>query len=124
MKAIGGVVAAGLAALMVALSGAQIAPAQDDGKKVVLNIGMVQGIDSMNPLRGVTVAAYEAWNMQYATLTNKAAKDFAVEPGLAESWEGSADGKTWTYKLRDGLKWSDGQPLTSEDIAYTVNRSR
>ena len=49
---------------------------------------------------GVTVAAYEAWNMQYATLTDKAAEDFAVVPGLAESWEGSEDGKTWTYKLR------------------------
>ena len=34
------------------------------------------------------------------------------------------DGKTWTYKLRPNLKWSDGQPLTSADVAYTINRSR
>jgi peptide/nickel transport system substrate-binding protein len=40
---------------------------------------------------------------------------------LAESWKGSEDKLTWTYKLRDGLKWSDGKPLTSEDIAWTVN---
>ena len=40
--------------------------------------------------------------MQYATLTDKAAKDFSMIPGLAESWEGSDDGKTYTYKLRDG----------------------
>ena len=73
---------------------------------------------------GVTVAAYEAWNIQYATLTDKAAKDFSVTPGLAESWEGSDDGKTYTYKLRPDLKWSDGEPLTAEDIAYTINRSR
>ena len=77
----------------------------------------------MNPLVGVTVPAYEAWNLQYATLTGKAAKDFAPMPGLAESWTESDGGKTWTYKLRPNLKWSDGQPLTAEDIAYTVNRS-
>ena len=63
--------------------------------------------------------------MQYATLTDKAAKDFAPIPGLADVVGGRrADGKTWTYKLRPGLKWSDGQPLTSEDVAYTINRSR
>ena len=55
----------------------------------------------------------------YATLTDKSAKDFSTIPGLAESWTGSDDKLTWTYKLRDGLKWSDGKPLTSEDIAWT-----
>jgi peptide/nickel transport system substrate-binding protein len=124
LKAIGGFLAAALAAaILFIVLGAQTASGQD-GKKVVLTIGMTQGIDSMNPLRGVTVAAYEAWNMQYATLTDKSAKDFSVIPGLAESWKGSDDGKQWTYQLRDGLKWSDGQPLTAEDIAYTINRSR
>ena len=87
-------------------------------------MGDPQGIDSMSPLIGVTVAAYEAWNIQYATLTDKAAKDFSITPGLAESWEGSEDGKTWTYKLRPNMKWSDGKPLTAEDIAWTVNTSR
>ena len=61
---------------------------------------------------------------QYATLTDKAAKDFSVTPGLAESWKISDDGLTVTYTLREGLKWSDGQPLTAEDVAYTINRSR
>ena len=46
----------------------------------------------MNPLIGVTVAAYEAWNIQYATLTDKAASDFHTIPGLAKSWKGSEDG--------------------------------
>jgi peptide/nickel transport system substrate-binding protein len=78
----------------------------------------------MNPIVGVTVPAYEAWNIQYATLTDKSPKDFSPIPGLAKSWKGSADGKTWTYTLRPNLKWSDGQPLTSADIAYTVNRAR
>lgn len=122
MKAIGGFVVAmlGAAAIVVASFGGT-AGAQD---KPVFTIGYWQDIDSMNVTVGVTVAAYEAWNMQYATLTDKAAKDFSAIPGLAESWEGSADGKTWTYKLRPDMKWSDGEPLTSEDVAYTVNRAR
>jgi peptide/nickel transport system substrate-binding protein len=124
VKFIGGLVAAAVAAVLIAFATAGTTASGQDGGKVVLTIGMTQGIDSMNPLRGVTVAAFEAWNMQYATLTDKAAKDFATTPGLAESWEGSADGKRWTYKLRPNLKWSDGQPLTAEDIAYTINRSR
>jgi peptide/nickel transport system substrate-binding protein len=124
VKAIGGLfVAAVLAAAIVALPGGSTASGQDGGKDV-LTIGMTQGIDSMNPVRGVTVAAFEAWNMVYPTLTDKAAKDFGVIPGLATKWEGSDDGKTWTYTLRPGMKWSDGQPLTAEDVAYTVNRSR
>ena len=122
---------AGAFALALVLAGLVAAGAQgqedgegDDGKQVVFDVGDPQGIDSMSPLIGVTVAAYEAWNIQYATLTDKAAKDFSVMPGLAESWESSNDGKTWTYKLRPNMKWSDGKPLTAEDIAWTVNTSR
>jgi peptide/nickel transport system substrate-binding protein len=94
------------------------------GEKVVLTIGLTNDVDTLNPVVGVEVPDYEVWNMQYATLTDKAADDFATIPGLAESWEGSDDGLTYTYTLREGLKWSDGTPLTSEDVAYTINRSR
>jgi peptide/nickel transport system substrate-binding protein len=113
------------AVAVLALVGAVAASAgSEEGKPVAFNVGDTQGIDSMNPIVGVTVPAYEAWNIQYATLTDKSPKDFSTIPGLAKSWKGSADGKTWTYTLRPNLKWSDGQPLTSEDIAYTVNRAR
>ena len=107
-------------ALLLAVLMAVSAQSQDDNsggggeKKVVFSVGDPQGIDSMNPLIGVTVAAYEAWNIQYATLTDKAANDFHTIPGLAESWKGS----------KDGLKWSDGKPLTAEDVAWNVNTSR
>ena len=94
------------------------------GKQSTFDLGDPQGIDSMNPLIGVTAAAYEAWNIQYATLTDKAAGDFHTIPGLAKSWKGSEDRRTWTYTLRDNLKWSDGKPLTSEDIAWNVNTAR
>lgn len=50
--------------------------------------------------------------------------DFAkqeVVPGLAESWSVAPDGKTWTFKLRRGLRWSDGHALTADDVAFTWN---
>jgi peptide/nickel transport system substrate-binding protein len=117
--------------LLLAGLTAVTAQSQDDdsgdgggGKPTTFDVGDPGGIDSMSPLIGVTVAAYEAWNIQYATLTDKAASDFHTIPGLAESWKGSKDGQTWTYKLRPGLKWSDGKPLTAEDVAWTINTSR
>ena len=114
-------VAAVLLVALAALAAVTAAGAQDD-EKVVFTIGLINDVDSLNPLVGVEVPDYEVWNLQYATLTDKAADDFATIPGLAESWEGS--GQTYTYTLREGLKWSDGQPLTAEDIAYTINRAR
>ena len=45
----------------------------------------------MSPLIGVTVASYEAWNLQYATLTDKAAKDFSVHP---RAWPSPGRGRT------------------------------
>jgi peptide/nickel transport system substrate-binding protein len=40
-------------------------------------------------------------------------------PWLAKSWETSADGRTVTFRLDPAAKWSDGQPLTADDVAYT-----
>lgn len=49
-------------------------------------------------------------------------KDNKVIPGAAESFEMSADGLTYTFRLREGLKWSDGSPLTAEDFVYSWKR--
>src|SRR3954469_22418181 len=108
------------------LAGAATAAAQEGKprKPVVFTAGDTQNIDSMNPLVGVSVPSYEAWNIQYATVTDKSPKDFSPIPGLAESWKGSADKRTWTYTMRANQKWSDGQPLTAEDVAYTINRAK
>ncbi len=45
-----------------------------------------------------------------------------IAPGAAETYESSEDGLTWTFKLRDGLKWSDGSPLTAKDFVYSWKR--
>lgn len=45
------------------------------------------------------------------------------KPALAESYETSADGLCWTFRLRDGLRWSDGSPLTAEDFRFAWLRA-
>ncbi|MDD6649066.1 MAG: peptide ABC transporter substrate-binding protein [Subdoligranulum variabile] len=45
-----------------------------------------------------------------------------VQPGQAESYTVSEDGMTWTFTLRDGLKWSDGSDLTAADFEYSFKR--
>ena len=114
-------------ALATAALGAMVAapgPGAAADETVTLTVGLLQDIDSPNPTAGYLVSSYEVWNLQYATLTDKAADDFAITPGLAESWEASADGLTYTYHLREGLQWSDGQSLTADDVAWTINTSR
>ena len=46
----------------------------------------------------------------------------AVQPGQAEKYDVSPDGLTWTFTMRDGLKWSDGTDLTAKDFEYTMKR--
>lgn len=113
---------AAVAAATVALApAAAITPAQA-ADPVVFTVGMLNDIDSLNPFTGILAESYEMFQLQYATLLTSSATDFTPAPGLAESWEESADGSTWTYTLRPDLVWSDGTPLTANDVVYTFNR--
>jgi peptide/nickel transport system substrate-binding protein len=52
-------------------------------------------------------------------LTSENGVTGAIEPALAESWQFSEDNKRIVFHLRSGLKWSDGKPLTAEDVVFT-----
>src|SRR5262245_26309366 len=45
-----------------------------------------------------------------------------IGPGVAERWERSADGRTWTFYLRKGLKFHNGDPLTAHDVKFSLER--
>lgn len=57
----------------------------------------------------------------YEGLTTTNGLTAEVEPALAESWEISDDNLTIIFTLREGLKWSDGEPLTADDVVFTYN---
>ena len=48
-------------------------------------------------------------------------RDLTPVPRLAESWKPNADGSKWTFKIRQGVKFQDGKPMTAEDVAATFN---
>ncbi|HEY9809901.1 MAG TPA: ABC transporter substrate-binding protein [Halomicronema sp.] len=57
----------------------------------------------------------------YQGLTSENSVTGEIEPALAESWEISKDKKRIIFKLRKNLKWSDGEPLTADDVVFTYN---
>jgi peptide/nickel transport system substrate-binding protein len=93
------------------------------GKKLTFTVGQLQNVDSLNVTVGGLVIDYEVWNLIWPFLTDMAAKDFSAQPSMAESWTSSADKLTWTYKMRSGMKWSDGEPMTADDVKYTIDRA-
>jgi peptide/nickel transport system substrate-binding protein len=86
-------------------------------------IGELNDLDSNNPFAAQVDVSYEVLANTYDLLEGWSQKDFAPVPGLATSWKPSADGLTWTFTIRTGVKWSDGQPMTASDVAYTFNRA-
>jgi peptide/nickel transport system substrate-binding protein len=124
--ALAGLTSAVLALVPIATGagGSSATTSAKPNSKITFTVGMTDDIDSLNPFTGIESSAYEIYQLNYETLTDYGQTDFSTKPALAESWDTSADGLTWTYHLRAGLKWSDGQPLTAEDVAYTFNRVR
>ena len=81
-----------------------------------------EGVDSLNPFLGFQAPSYEMWGLTYDYLIGYSMKDMSPEPDLATKWTTSPDGKTWTFTVRKGVKFSDGVPLTAHDVAFTYNR--
>jgi peptide/nickel transport system substrate-binding protein len=114
-----------LVALIGVLGGATGAGAQSSSgkdEKLVFRIGSTNDIDGFNPFKIVEIPSYEVMGLTYDLLVDSSPKDSSPVPGLADSWETSDDGLTWTFHLNKDAKWHDGKPVTSEDVAYTYRR--
>ena len=85
-----------------------------------LRVGAAQGIPQLNPV--IRTFAWEEvlFPLLWAGLT-KWTPSGATAPDLATSWVGAKDSKTWTFKLRSGVKFSNGDPLTATDVVKTFN---
>ena len=104
--------------VMVPAAGAETA---SQGTKI-LRVGVTQEVDSLNPFISITRTGTDILRANFDYLTVYSQQDYSVEPGLAESWTTSDDKLTWTFKIREGVKWSDGEPLTAKDPAFTFNK--
>ncbi len=91
--------------------------AQSSNELIIGTTSQVPSPTDLNPVRNI-VTYYLAET--YASLIGWDSEGNYV-PLLAQNWTVSADGLTYTYNLRPNLKWSDGTPLNSSDVAFTVN---
>ncbi|HXG27132.1 MAG TPA: ABC transporter substrate-binding protein [Candidatus Binatia bacterium] len=85
---------------------------------LVLNVGTDQDLTNLNPWQSITVADYEVFTIQYELLVSY---DISLQPapGFADEWSSSDDGMTHTFHIREGMRWSDGEPATCEDARWT-----
>ncbi|MFN8521400.1 MAG: ABC transporter substrate-binding protein [Chloroflexota bacterium] len=103
--------------LASALTGSAAA-AQDP---VTFRVGITQAPSEsgLNPYQAVLASDYTLYTDQYDLLV-EFGPNLEPAPGLAESWEVSEDGLTWTWHIRPGVTWSDGQPFTAEDARFQI----
>src|SRR3954469_19633458 len=89
----------------------------------ILRVGSINYIDSFNPFHFIESQSYNGFIMLYPQLVQYDFEngEYVIVGDLADSWDTSANGKDWTFHLKSGTKWSDGQPLTAEDVAWTAN---
>ncbi|HSE08820.1 MAG TPA: ABC transporter substrate-binding protein [Nocardioidaceae bacterium] len=107
--------------LIGAAANAEESPSPGD-EKLTFTVGMTNQPDSFNPFLGIEIESYEMWALTYDYLVSVSPQDLSPQPALATDWESSEDGLTWTFDIREGVMWSDGEPLTAADIAFTYNR--
>jgi peptide/nickel transport system substrate-binding protein len=93
--------------------------AQEIKKGGTVIIGIGGNPVNLIPSNSYTLASICVSNVMFEALVNYDMKGNMV-PELATSWNFSPDGKTWTFNLRKGVKWSDGKDLTSADVAFSI----
>jgi len=86
----------------------------------VVKIGWTAEPDTFNPGMAILTEAFSIFSLIYDSLY-ELNLDGTYKLGLAESVNVSEDRKVWTFKLHDGAKFQDGQPLTAEDVAFSFN---
>ncbi|HEY3991850.1 MAG TPA: peptide ABC transporter substrate-binding protein, partial [Ktedonobacteraceae bacterium] len=79
-------------------------------------------ISTFDPAQATDLNSAQAIDMVFTGLVSES-DNLQVQPQLAQSYQQSTDGLTWTFHLRPKLKFSDGTPLTSADVAYSLDRA-
>lgn len=119
-----------LALLLVACGGSSIPgsnknasqPKAPASQQVYRYGDVVTDIPTFDPAQATDAPSIEAITMIFTGLV-QLDNHLQVQPQLAQSYDVSSDGLTYTFHLRPNLKFSDGTPLTSQDVAYSIDRA-
>ena len=104
---------------LAATTAAAIGPAHAAGN--VLRIAIGTSLNTLDPMMTTIGDEYIYDNLAFNGLT-RIREDLVLEPDLAASWTFSSDIKTWTFKLRTGVKFHDGSELVAEDVVAFFKR--
>lgn len=85
----------------------------------------IDDITSLDPQESFEFAGSDILNNMYGSLVSFDPSDLSkgYQPDIAESWTVSEDGKTFTFKIRQGLKFHSGNPVTARDVEYSLRRA-
>ena len=108
-----------LVTLVLALTGNAAAQTEN-----VLNVGKYTQLGSYDPHAGALDTLWWTGNNFYESLLDVNDDLASLRPVLATSWTASRDGKTFTFKLREGVKFSDGTPFDSTAVRLSVERAQ
>ncbi len=111
---------AGLFAVLLALAPAAHPAAAADPVTMRIGIDQKASGHGLNPFRALLGQDWLMFADVYDLLV-EFGPNLEPVPGIAESWEASPDGLTWTFHIRQGATWQDGQPITANDVAFTLN---
>ncbi len=115
------VVTAGMLSLP-ALSQWSIAKAKADTPPGALVVGHLAELQTLDPAQAVTISDFRILCNIYEGLLHYKDGSLDVEPGLAESWTVSPDAKTYTFKLRKGVKFHDGSEFNADAVKFNFDR--
>lgn len=90
-------------------------------KENVVTVGVKADMSTWNPFMGIDASALIYGKLIYDTLISGDRKG-TYTPALATEWKSTPDGKTWTFKLRNDVKFHNGDPLTSADVKFTIEK--
>ena len=111
-----------LAAAALALAAAGALPAAAQTPPNVLIVGQIAEPQSLDPHTVTASNDFRILVNVYDGLVRYKDGTLEVEPALAESWEISEDGKTYTFKLREGVKFHDGSDFNAEAVKFNFDR--
>ena len=113
------IVAAAIGAPALLPAGRTASPTPALAEIVPYREGVLGRPASVNPLAARTQADRDLVALSFSGLVRLGPRGTLV-PDLAESWTTDEAGTTWTFRLREGLRWHDGEPLTVDDILFTI----
>ncbi len=98
------------------------APTGGAGGNVTVGIQFGDANSGLDPVAMLDLGTYCVISQSFETLVGVGADGNIDSNALATGWEPNADGSVWTFTLRDGPVWTDGSPVTSTDVAATMDR--